>query len=85
MYALLEPTRPALVSVCLVHGARPAPVSVLAHVGPIPPDAPFEEAAAAVAGVDAVVLARAPIAAHLAGNIQNPTFSLKNTRKFEKY
>ena len=72
--ALLKSTRPTLVAVSLINGARPASAPVLTDVRPIPPYAPLEESTAAVTRVDPVVFARAPVAAHLTRDVQNSTF-----------
>lgn len=44
----------------------------LARVHPVPVDTALEEPRAPVAGVDTVVFARAAVAAHFAGNVQEP-------------
>lgn len=64
LQALLQAAGLALVAVGLVHRAHTR--AGLASVDEPPPDAALEEAAAAVAGIDAVVLPAAGVCAHLA-------------------
>jgi len=67
-----EPAAPALVPVGLVHlaeGGGGGGALVLARVLPASPDGSLEEACAAVAGEDTVVLAGAVVGADLAGHV----------------
>ena len=68
LQALAQPAAPALVPVRFVDGT--VVVVGLATILPISPDGALEETCATVAGVDAVVLARRIVGAHLAGHIQ---------------
>lgn len=72
MDALGQSAGPALIPVGLVDHAAALGFG-LAGVLPTAPDRPLEEAGAAVARVDAVVLAGRVVAAHLARHVEQDT------------